>query len=245
MKKKLSHKILITCGLSLAGAYLVFSLSAFTSKNKAIECTHMETVFVNQNEISLINHTEIENFLKSKNLYPVGKMLNDIETEKIENELSKSEMIKAAECYMTPAGIVHLRVKQRTPKFRVISNESYYVDTEGKKIKTSPNYTAYVPVVSGNVSFETATGELFNFISYLEKNSFWNAQIEQIYIRPDHKIELVPRVGDSIIMLGTLDDYESKLDKLKKLYVKAFNEIGWNRYKTIDLQYKGQIVCTK
>ena len=40
-------------------------------------------------------------------------------------------------------------------------------------------------------------------------------------------------------------DTEQRLAKLKKLYTEAFNEIGWNRYKLIDLQYEGQVVCTR
>lgn len=245
MKQTLLHKIIIICGLLLVAVYFVFTLSAFTSKNRELSCEQLQTIFLNNDKISLISESEIERFLKDKNLYPVGKALKDIQTERIENALNTSEMIKSAECYTTPSGVTYLRIKQRTPKFRIIGNENYYIDTERNKIKTSANYTAYLPIVSGNVTFEMATNELFDFISFLEKNSFWNSQVEQIHIRPDKKIELVPRVGDGIILLGTLDNYSEKLEKLKKLYVNGFNSIGWNRYKTIDLQYKGQIVCTR
>ena len=86
---------------------------------------------------------------------------------------------------------------------------------------------------------------MFDFVTFLEDNTFWNAQIEQIFIRDDLKIELVPRVGEAIILLGTLDNYQSKLEKLRKLYVNGFNVVGWNKYKLIDLQYKDQVVCSK
>ena len=109
----------------------------------------------------------------------------------------------------------------------------------------SPNYAAYVPVVSGRITVSMARGRMFDFITFLEENPFWNAQIEQIHIRDDLKVELVPRVGDAIIVLGKLDNFESKLKKLNKLYTQGFNKIGWNKYKTIDLQYKDQVVCTK
>jgi cell division protein FtsQ len=109
----------------------------------------------------------------------------------------------------------------------------------------SPNYAAYVPVVSGRVTVSMATGQIFDFVTFLELNPFWNAQIEQIFVRDDKKIELIPRVGEAVILLGTLDDYQLKLEKLRKLYIKGFNVIGWNRYKLIDLQYKGQVVCNK
>jgi cell division protein FtsQ len=102
-----------------------------------------------------------------------------------------------------------------------------------------------VPVVSGTVTKSFATGKLFDFVSFIVGDPFWNAQIEQIYIREDLKIVLVPRVGDATIVLGKLDNYELKLEKLYRLYKGGFNTMGWNHYEKIDLQYDNQIVCTK
>jgi cell division protein FtsQ len=82
-------------------------------------------------------------------------------------------------------------------------------------------------------------------VSFLEKNEFWNAQIVQINIREDSKVELVPRVGDAIILLGSFERYEAKLKKLEKLYTKGFNVVGWNKYKVINLEYKDQVVCSR
>jgi cell division protein FtsQ len=140
---------------------------------------------------------------------------------------------------------VNIRIQQRIPKFRVVGLGSYYIDVDRKPMPVSLNYAAYVPVVSGKVTVSMVRGQIFDFVTFLEENPFWNAQIEQIFVRDDKKIELIPRVGDAIILLGTLDNYQSKLEKLHKLYLKGFNVIGWNRYKVIDLQYKGQVVCNK
>jgi cell division protein FtsQ len=89
------------------------------------------------------------------------------------------------------------------------------------------------------------TRQIFDFVNYLEKDTFWNAQIEQIYIREDLIVELIPRVGNAVIILGRFDNFEKKLRNLHQLYTQAFNVIGWNRYDKIDLQFQGQIVCTK
>lgn len=245
MRKARLHKILSLTGIILISVYVLASLFTFTKKNTEITCSDAEIILLDKSKVELINVIDIENFLIRKNLYPLGKKLNEVQTESIEKALGQNEMIKSAECYTTPSGKVYIKINQRIPKFRVIGGSNYYVDTERKKIKASTNYTAYLPVVSGYVNEEMIAGDLFDFISFLEKNSFWNDQIEQIYIRPDKKIELVPRVGDSIILLGTFNNYEAKLNKLKKLYTKAFNVIGWNHYKMIDLQYNGQVVCTK
>jgi cell division protein FtsQ len=225
--------------------YLVFSLWYFSGRDKENVCRRLEIVLVDSTKVQLITEKNIAQILEENELNPIGKTIKYIHTEDIERVLRKNQMIKVAECYKTPSGIVNIRIQQRIPKFRVVGLGSYYIDVDRKPMPVSPNYAAYIPVVSGRVTVSMVTGQIFDFITFLEENPFWNAQIEQIYVRDDKKIELIPRVGEAVILLGTLDNFESKLNKLHKLYIKGFNVIGWNRYKVIDLQYKGQVVCNK
>lgn len=237
--------ILISFFTLLILGYFVFSLKNFSGKNQETVCGKLEIVFDESAGKPLITEQEIAKILEKNNLNPIGKTIKYIQTESIEDFLRKNLMIKVAECYKTPSGIVNIKILQRCPKFRVVGLGSYYIDTDRKLMPVSPNYAAYVPVVSGRVTVSMVTGQIFDFVSFMEENPFWNAQIEQIYVREDRKIELVPRVGDAIIVLGTLDHFQSKLEKLRKLYVNGFNVIGWNKYKVIDLQYKDQVVCAK
>ena len=226
-------------------SYFVFSLMYFSGREKTNVCKNLEIVLADSSNIQLITQKDIAQILEENELNPLGKTIKFIRTESIEDILHKNPMIKVAECYKTPTGTVTVRIEQRCPKFRVVGFESYYIDIDRKPMPISPNYAAYVPVVSGRVTVSMAKGKMFDFITYIVDNPFWNAQIEQIYVRDDLKIELVPRVSDAIIVLGTLDNYQSNLEKLYKLYQKGFNVIGWNKYKVIDLQYKDQIVCSK
>jgi cell division protein FtsQ len=191
-----------------------------------------------------ISEHEIAKILDSKGLNPVGTKYKKISTEAIERELLRNELIRTTECYKTISGKVVVEVTQRTPKFLIVGNQSYYVDSDRKLMPVSLNYAAYVPVVSGRVLRRMATREIFDFVTYLEKDTFWNAQIEQIHVRDDLKVELVPRVGDAVILMGTFDNFEKKLRNLRELYTQGFNVVGWNRYDKIDLQYDGQVVCT-
>jgi len=154
-------------------------------------------------------------------------------------------MIKKVECYKTPSGTLCLEVQQRSPKFIIAGNESYYVDTDRKFLPISLNYSVYVPVVSGRVTKSMATGVIYDFVSYLEENPFWNAQIEQIYIREDMNVELIPRVGDAVIMLGKLNNFAVKLDNLHKLYTQGFNVMGWNRYEKITYNTRIRLCVQK
>jgi len=244
MKPTLKYIFISFFALLVIG-YFVFILGLFSGRSKDEVCKELVIEFLDSTRVTLITESDIAILLDRNDLNPIGKTIKHIRTESIEDILRKNELIKSVECYNTPSGIVHIRIMQRHPKFRVVGFGSYYIDTDRKRMPVSENFGAYVPVVSGRVTVSFATGQMFDFVTYLEDNPFWNAQIEQIYVRDDKKIELVPRVGDAIIILGTLDNYAAKLEKLHKLYTKGFNIIGWNRYKSIDLQYKGQVVCDK
>ena len=239
-------KYLLICIFTLLVlGFFVFSLRHFSGREKKIVCRNLDIIMADSSNVQMITQKDIALILEEHDLNPIGKTIRDIRTESIEKILHKNPMIKTAECYKTPSGSITIRILQRCPKFRVVGFGSYYMDVDRKPMPVSTNYAAYVPVVSGRVTVSMCSGKMFDFVSYIVDNPFWNAQIEQIYVRDDNKIELVPRVGDGIILLGTLDNYQVKLEKLFKLYQKGFNVIGWNKYKTIDLEYKNQVVCIK
>jgi cell division protein FtsQ len=79
--------------------------------------------------------------------------------------------------------------------------------------------------------------------SFLENDPFWNAQIEQIYIDSSGDIILSPRVGDHKIIFGDLKDMGTKFNKLYTFYKNIVPEEGWEKYSTVNLKYKDQIVC--
>jgi cell division protein FtsQ len=66
-----------------------------------------------------------------------------------------------------------------------------------------------------------------------------------MYIHKDHEIELIPRVGAHIIHFGDISDYKYKFFKLKAIYEKGFNALGWNKYEHINLKFSNQVICTK
>lgn len=91
--------------------------------------------------------------------------------------------------------------------------------------------------------------KLINFVKYIEEDSFWSAEIVQIVATSmssgDIRLELVPRSGRHIVQFGTLENAEAKLDKLLAFYNKGLKNIGWDVYRTISVEYEGQVVCTK
>ncbi|MDR1880244.1 MAG: cell division protein FtsQ [Tannerellaceae bacterium] len=193
-----------------------------------------------------VTEAEVAYLLKQANLYALGQPMKSINTHKIETALLKNEMIADVQAYKTPSGMVRLEVRQKIPVLRVISSRgNYYVDDKGGVMPVSSRYVAHLPIASGYVEKEWAVTDLYKFALFLQGNDFWNDQIEQIYVHPNREVELIPRVGNHRILLGTFDDFEEKLGNLKLFYEQAIPKVGWEKYSVINLKYRNQIVCTK
>jgi cell division protein FtsQ len=92
---------------------------------------------------------------------------------------------------------------------------------------------------------KTLMDSLYTLASYIHKDKFLNAQIQQVYINSDREIELIPYIGKQTILLGDISDMDTKFHNLVLFYKKAISRSGWSTYNYINLKYKNQIVCTK
>ncbi len=239
--------IFILLGMFAITAYLAFSIVSFSGRDEEKICKEVKIDIKDSTERKFINETTINKILRNANINPAGQKLKDINPNQIEKTIAKHPVIEEVECYKTSSGKVKIDVWQKKPMFRVIANngENYYVDYKRNRMPLSDDFVAYIPIVTGNANKEFITKELFDFIVFLHDHKFWDSQIAQISVNSNKEIELVPRVGNQIILLGTLDNYEIKLKNLFKLYEEAFNKGGWNQYSKINLQYEKQIICTK
>ena len=125
-----------------------------------------------------------------------------------------------------------------------VVGEGYYIDIKGNKIP-HVQYPADVAVVTGHVNYNRHKSVLATFGQILYTDEFWNDMIEQINFTPQGKVELTPRVGCHVVELGKPSGIGLKLSRLKLLYEKVLNTVGWNKYQRISLEYSNQAVCTK
>ncbi|MDR2495887.1 MAG: cell division protein FtsQ/DivIB [Tannerellaceae bacterium] len=227
-------------------AYIVIATVFLKKAEREETCLEMQTVIRSRNDKPLISEADIVASLKKADLYPVGKSLSLVNTDRIELEVMRIGLLSDVEAYKTPANIVKLSVTEKVPILRVMTSGSdYYVDRDGGMMPANPKYATYVPLAAGYVEKSLATSDLYEFALYLQEHDFWNNQIEQIYIRPDGEVELVPRAGNHRIILGRFERFEEKLNHLKLFYEQAIPKMGWEKYSNINLKYKNQIVCTK
>lgn len=226
-------------------AYLLVVYYFIGNKGSNLICKGVKIEFENKDGKNFVNKKDITK-LVFNNFNLVGEKIETVDKNKLEKLINNNTSIKNVEVYSSITGNVCILLKQKKPIIRILDGgNGYYVDSDGELMSWSSNYTARTLVASGFINKKKAKGDLLNLANFIYKSKFWKSQISQIYVRKNEEYILIPKVGGHKIEFGTIDNFNTKFDKLYALYKDGFTKSGWNKYKTINLKYENQIVCTK
>ncbi|MCE5174651.1 MAG: cell division protein FtsQ/DivIB [Bacteroidales bacterium] len=239
-------KILSVLAAMLMLGYMIYAIVTFSDRNSEVRCKEVIVVVKDSSEHQFVREAEIRDLLKREHLKLVGKRLKSIDYGLVETAAASHRLVRRAECYSSPSGIVYINVWQHIPIIRMMSkNANYYLDQDGKRTGLSPHSAADVVVATGEIKKALTVRKLYKMALLMQKDPFWDAQIEQISVEPNGEWTLIPRVGDYEILLGLPNNMEEKLQRLRLFYEKGLSKVGWERYSKINLKYENQIVCTK
>ena len=241
--------------------YLVMAITSWNTPDKKHRiCTKVNINISDSNNSGFLSAEEIKAILEKDKLYPLNRQLSSIEPRKIEEALKVGPFVDTAQCYITENGHINIRISQRMPIIRIKNNkgEDYYLDDNGGILPNS-KYTSDLIIATGDISKWFAHFAITPMAKAINKSEFWLNQIEQINVRPDRGIELVPRVGNHIIFICYLpirrnkaandkgiDEFVTKkLKRTEKFYRYGLSQAGWNKYSYIDVEFDNQIICKR
>ncbi|RZA03651.1 MAG: cell division protein FtsQ [Sphingobacteriaceae bacterium] len=239
--------------ISLGG--LITLMSFIEIKKAEVVCTDVK-VYIPGNQY-FIDKQEIQDILQLNSTMLVGRKLDKINLHDLENKLKANPFVAHAKVYADMNGIIWMEVIQRQPIMRIMNqyDQDFYVDENGFKLPLSNNFTANVLAANGYIDEPFAgkvdtlrtplAKDVFKTINFIRKDVLWNAQIAQVYVTPEHEIELIPRVGNQRILLGNADSLETKFHNLMVFYKQALPQVGWDAYKQINIKYANQIIGIK
>jgi len=249
-------------------AYLVVALSFVSKREQQLTCKGINIEISDSLTNAFVTKADVLKDIEKHHSNLIGIPIKMINTLAIEQSLANMQAVSSVNAYKTSSGLLNVSIEQRKPMVRIINRRgnSYYIDHEGQILPLSSKYTSHVLIVNGNIvepykvnskvrvtdwvsknknEPQPLACRLFDFAKFINNDKFWEAQISQVYVVDQNNIELIPRVGPHTILLGSLEGYEQKMEKLKLFYEQALTEEGWNKYKQINLKYRNQIVCTK
>ena len=237
-----------------------FFLSATASSRT---CGKISINIVDSSEYSFVTKRHLLNLVYANGGNIIGKPVREIRVTKIESSINDLRELREAEVYTSIDGTLHVYADQRDPIMRVMPDEGgdFFLDEEGFLFRKRNLYNPRLHIVQGNINITPAMldsvsildtliknsilKDLYHFVNYIDGNDFWSAQIDQIYVDRKDEIDLIPRVGNHTVHLGTFDNYREKLRNLSAFYDKVLPEVGWNKYSVINLEFSDQIVCKR
>ncbi len=240
-------KILSILTVVVLAGYLGYSLLALTDRHEDVRlCRGIDLHITDSLHFDLIDEEMVLQVLQEHSIDPTGLPLDEIDLEKTEATLMLHPLVGKVQCYKTGGDLLRINLSSKVPLVRVINNRGndFYVDSRGE-ILSQHSLAVQLPVATGYIDRQFASHQLLEVVRALDRSEFWKAQVEQINVTRDGQIELVPRVGDHLLILGTADNVEDKLERLMNFYSKGLDNVGWNKYRSISVAYDGQVVCKK
>ncbi len=233
-------------------------ISAVESKKSSTTKAVLIDIQALKSGASLLNIDDVLTTIERSFGYNLeGIPVAELDVARVERVLEDDPFVLDAEVYVDAQEQIHIGIQPREPLLRIIdkNGSNYYLDAEGVKMNLSKHFSARVPVITGNIPPYTADflvmkedhllRDIFHLTNTLVEDDFLGALIEQIYVNNQAEITLIPSVGNQKILLGEYEDVEDKLKRLKVFYKEGIPYVGWNKYKTINLKNKGQVVCKR
>jgi cell division protein FtsQ len=175
----------------------------------------------------------------------LGDEKKSIDLNLIENIVDNNSYVDKSEVSLSFSGKLVLKIKQKTPVGRVISeNEMFYVDKDLRKMGLSKHQSARVPIVIGFEN-EISRSYLKRILELINDDAFLEQNISKIIINSPNRISLKLRDYDIIVNMGDQRNLKNKFLKLRAFYTRANAEKKLIEFKQINLQFDNQVVGVK
>ena len=263
----MKRKLLVT-GLKLISLLAVIALLGFVNnKRLSTRCSTVDVIISGDTSVQFVQSEDLLQLLSDKGFHFKDIPESEINLMKVEEIIKQHPALESANVYSQADGKIILDVVQRTPILRIIDalGDSYYIDQLGCFMPLIATHAARVPVATGTIfdsnhllnttlpaliandsaAAASVIDDLYLIINEIRKDTFLLAQTEQLFVRPDREIELIPRIGPQTILIGDASQLEDKLSRLRLFYKKGLPLVGWNAYSTVNLKFRNQLICTK
>ncbi|MFA6057113.1 MAG: hypothetical protein WC756_02855 [Taibaiella sp.] len=253
-ERKISSKKVLrfTIGALLVAIFMVALVAASRQQNsKAIK--GMEVHLNDEHEFSFLQRKDIEALLlRNRNINLSQTAIAKLDLRLMEDIARTNPWVAKADIFVDNRQLLQVNITQREPVARIfdMNGGSYYMDSLLNTMPVSQGYAYPAPVFT-NVPVlrnDSAQASLHKKIAYLSetigRDSFWHAQVTQIEVQPDQTFVLIPLFGNQRILIGDTVKVQEKLGHLFAFYKNVSGKIGWDKYETLDVRFKNQVVAS-
>ncbi len=248
-KKRL--QILLWCLLGCG--CIVLLVAAIQVKNRKT-CSDIQIAIDDTGDRIFVDKKDVQKVLTD------NKVLTGVPTESVqlgllENELEKNVWVKDAQLFFDNNQVLTVKIEERQPLARIFTMQgsSFYIDSSASRLPLSEKFSAKVPVFTSfpsekkmlTASDSMVLQDVKHIAQYIQQDSFWMAQVAQVDITPQHTYEMIPVLGNQVIVIGNAEGLDKKFKKLFAFYKQVWSKTGFEKYERIDVQYAGQVIAIK
>jgi cell division protein FtsQ len=218
---------------------------------------------------TLFTEKEFSEYVAKVHPSIIGKPIDSVNLSIFEKKIETYPYISNADV-INNGGNLMIKATQEKIIAKIFNNkdEQFYLAESGKLVPKSKNTAGRIIIVNGNIDkrysenyfvYQKDTVSknksktlyiIWKMVCFIEKDSFWKAQISQIYVNKKQEMELIPTIGEHIILFGNVasannidEAIKQRFNNLRNLYINGFKITGWNKYKSINLKYGTEIPC--
>ncbi|MEO6612289.1 MAG: hypothetical protein ABIT05_06110 [Chitinophagaceae bacterium] len=253
-KTTIRKVLFIAVWLCIGGGMFTLLLAAISKKNQG-KCRDYSITIKGPRDNFFIDKKDVGQLLINATHGNIkGQPVVSFDLHELESMLEQNTWIDEAELYFDNQDILHITVVEKEPVARVftLTGNSFYIDSLGRKMPLSDKLSARVPVFTGFPDKKQLSAKdslLLNDVrvtaNYIINDEFWMSQVAQIDITPQRTFEMIPVVGNHLVKLGSGGNIGQKFHRLMIFYQQVLSKTGFDRYKLIDVQYKGQVVASR
>lgn len=253
-RKTIRRILIATIWMAVGGGLFTLLLAANSNKKKQV-CSGYDIQVKSDFESPVIAKTEVLQWIKSVARGGIiDQSLASLDIHAMEELVEKNPWVKDAELWFDNRNRMHVVVEERKPLARMFttSSGSFYLDADLHRLPLKKGWTAELPVFTSwpdqnkwSRKDSLLGMDVIALAKFIGENPFWSAQVEQIDINEGKQFELIPLVGNNVIRLGDGQDLDSKFNRLDVFYQQVLSKTGFEKYSTIDVRFKGQIIGQK
>ena len=253
-KYKISYRkifqVFFTLVISTCCVIAMISASNIESGKKL---TSVEVHIASNKKYHFIEEKQIlEEVISNRNIDIMNTPVEKIDVKAMERVLEQDPWVAHARLYIDNNRVLQMEVTQRIPLARLFQQNgaSFYMDNTLHIMPLAPNFNFYttvvtnVPVLGSDSLSWMVKKNIATMVRTLQADTFWNAQVSQVIIDSGFTFELMPVLGDQIIVFGDTSRSKEKLNNLYAFYNKVLNRIGWDKYEKLDLRFKNQVIAS-
>jgi cell division protein FtsQ len=241
-RRKISvRKILqLLLTITVATGCIVAMVSASSIEGEKVLKGHPIVHIKNDRKYQFIEQQKIMDLaIYSRNIDILNTPVSRLNLRDIEKAIKADPWVADAQVFVDIDRVMQIYVTQRVPVARIFRRDgtSYYMDSTLHTMPLSDSYTYYTVVVTNapEMGNDSAGYALRKQIATL---------VGAIIVDSTGMFELMPVLGNQRILFGDTSGMHEKFSNLVAFYKNVLNRIGWDKYETLDVRFKGQVVAS-